>query len=122
MISSSQQVNDSTIKWSYTAIQNLNTSETLAAQGYFITYPSAKIEWVQKNGTRNSELEVTSSIGNWNDRSSLGEITYQVKFRNGKGTVKILRKEDGVFLFLDLDDFGGAPLRLIFPIHSSDVL
>lgn len=118
----SQDISTSTIKWSYSSIKDLNTEITTEAKSFFITYPSDKIEWVQKNGTRTYTLEVTSSEGNWNDISSFGAITYHIKFREGQGLIEINRNDDGLFLFLELNDFGGAPAKFKFVIQSSGVL
>ena len=87
-----QAIKTDNLRWSVDKFYNEEIAETVTNSSVFETTPQ-KVTWLQKNGARVYEFEITGTDGSWPDVTGDGEFTCNVLFRGNSGTIKFSRKQ-----------------------------
>jgi len=90
-----QDVSTDTLTWVTDHFRLTGSAQEITRSSRFVSTPQ-KISWYQRNDSFVYEFTVTGTTGSWSDTSTTGEITFQVSFRNGSGTIRFARFQDMV--------------------------
>ncbi len=106
-----------TIQWNASGFKDLGTNEDFANNCQFITYGKSRIKWIQDNSKSVSQLNVTSTIGTWQNINNEGSIKY--KFSDGTLSGELLLTKSGSQWVAELTILGGTDIiRLRYSISS----
>lgn len=116
-----QNIRNSKIKWTLT--QSGRILETLKPyRGELITEGVNKIIWIQKNGEKQSDYEITSTIGEWANIQQNGKIEYLIQKNGRKGKLLIERTIAGVSIVFYFDEAFSDPNALKFIVGEIDTI
>ena len=108
MLASAQNALSDTLVWDVTSTLNLKNNETFAYTCQFKTIGANQVEWIQKNGTRTTEFNVSQSVGAWTDIAQLGSVQHTIS-KNGEsasGYIILARTSEGLIITLDFTQQG----------------
>jgi len=116
-----QNIRNSKIKWTLT--QSSRILETLKPyRGELITEGVNKIIWLQKNGEKQSDYEITNTIGEWANIQQNGKIEYLVQKNGRKGKLLIERTIAGVSIVFYFDEAFSDSNALKFIVGEIDTI
>jgi hypothetical protein len=87
-----QAIKTDNLRWSVSKFYNEEIAETSTNASVFESTPQ-KVTWIQKNGARVYEFEITGTDGSWPDVTGDGEFTCNILFRGNSGTIKFSRRQ-----------------------------
>lgn len=99
--SRAQDAATTSLGWQVTGFTNRTNQETTNLPSR-IESSAHSVRWLQKNGTRVYEFDVTGHSGSWPDVQADGEITFQIVFRGQTGSIRFSRQQGLCQVYIDL--------------------
>lgn len=115
-----QDVLSSEIIWRVDSLKDLKSESAIAVASNFVT-KSATIEWIQKNGAKKYEFNVTATSGSWTNVNVDGEILFNVTMAGKPGKIKIIRNQNTYSITLEYAMSDQEDIQYEFHISSFEI-
>jgi hypothetical protein len=102
-----QNIKTATIVWNATSVIDLSAGDFREENQKLTSFGSTSIEWESPSGKQT--FQVSEILGQWNTISSAGEIVYEVKSQEKRGTITFIKNENGISIRILLVDNSDTP-------------
>jgi hypothetical protein len=120
-VAQGQDIKSKTITWDAVSIFNVGTGDMKEESHQIISNKNNTVEWKTPAG-ESKVFQVNEVLGQWTNVASNGEIVYEVRRENKRGTITFLKNQSGIAVrILLVDDSDALPSNFEFKISNIQV-